>query len=59
MIRSKLVGTFSTNGTKFLEIQGIIHVNTVNFGFRDALLRVSRGGEVFEECLKVSFEFEY
>jgi hypothetical protein len=37
-----LVGTFRTNGKKVIEIQGIIHGNTVNFGFRDALLRVSQ-----------------
>ena len=43
MIRNKLFGTFRTNGRKVIEIQGIIHGNTVNFGFRDALLRVSQG----------------
>jgi hypothetical protein len=43
MIRNKLVDTFRTNGRKLIEIQGVIHGNTVNFGFRDALLRVSQG----------------
>ena len=43
MIRNKLVGTFRTRGKMFIEIQGIIHGNTVNFGFRDALLRVFQG----------------
>jgi hypothetical protein len=42
-IRNKLVGTLRTNGRKFIEIQGIIHANTMNFWFRDTLLRVSRG----------------
>jgi len=43
MIRNKLLGTFRTKGRALVEIQGIIHGNTMNFGFRDALLRVSRG----------------
>ena len=35
MIRNKLVGTFRTNVSKLIEIQGIIHANTMNFWFRD------------------------
>ena len=42
MKRNKLVGTFRTNGRKLIEIQGIINGNTMNFSFRDTLLRVSQ-----------------
>jgi hypothetical protein len=48
MIRNRLVGTFRSNGRKLMEIQGIINGNTMNFGLRDILLRVSQG----DKCLK-------
>jgi len=55
MIRNKLLGTFRTKGRALVEIQGIIHGNTMNFGFRDALLRVSRGDRYI--LFKFSIDF--
>jgi len=43
MIKNKLLGTFRTKGRALVEIQGIIDGKTMNIGFRNTLLRISRG----------------
>lgn len=57
MIRNKLFGTFRTNGSRLIEIQGIINVNTMTFSFRDTLLRVSRGDKYLKYVWKLVLNF--
>ena len=57
MIRNKLLGTFRTSGSRLIEIQGIINVNTRNFSFRDTLLRVSQEDKYLKYVWKLVLNF--